>query len=96
MKIPSFQNEPLLWLALNVILKPRITENSFPDETFYFFPGAGWRGRFGVENYLIPFLPDCSEGKTRDRLPNALENWVVEGGSSPIGQSVPDAATNSL
>jgi hypothetical protein len=49
-----------------------------------------------MEDSFISFFPDCREGESREQLPYALENRVVEGDNIPINKGFPNAAAVSL
>jgi hypothetical protein len=95
-EVPALKNRLLLNLALIIFLSPVLAKNGFTDEPLYSFPCVGRGGRFGVENPLVSFFPDRPKSEAREQLPDALENWVVEGECFPVDQGVPYATTIPL
>jgi hypothetical protein len=84
LQVPAFKNNLLLGLTLHIFLDLGFTLNGFTDEPFSPLPSGDRGGQFGVEDSFISFLPDCPKCKSREQLPDALENWVVEGDCFPI------------
>ena len=66
------------------------------DESFYSFPCVGRRGRNRVEYPLVSFFPNRPKSESREKLPDALEYWIMERESFPVDQGVPYTTTIPL